>query len=177
MKLRELISKLLRRPSLYEQAVKAGVKIGGGNIIYTKFWSTEPYLITIGNNCQITAGVTFLTHGGAHVLRNEIPDFDTFGKIKIGNNVYIGTRSLILPGVTIDDNVIVAAGSVVTKSVPTNVVIGGNPARILCTIEEYKEKNLKYNTSTKGLKGNEKRKVLCSLGEEMFVQKKYMQYK
>lgn len=174
MKLRDLLSKLLRRPSLYEQAVKAGVQIGGGNIIYTKFWSTEPYLITIGNNCQITSGVVFLTHGGAHVLRNEIPDFDTFGKISIGNNVYIGTRSLILPGVSIEDNVIVAAGSVVTKSVPSNVVIGGNPARILCTIEEYKEKNIKYNTGTKGLKGSEKRKVLCSLGSEMFVQKKYM---
>lgn len=65
---------------------------------------------------QITSGTKFFTHGAAWVLRDKYPEIDFFGKIKIGDNVYIGNDSLILPGVAIGSNVIIAAGSVVTKS-------------------------------------------------------------
>lgn len=68
---------------------------------------------------------------GGNVVRCQIPDFDIFGKITIGDWVYIGNNSLIMPGVTIDNNVLVASGSVVTKSVPAGVVVAGNPARII----------------------------------------------
>ncbi|HGV0863286.1 TPA: DapH/DapD/GlmU-related protein, partial [Escherichia coli] len=51
--------------------------------------------------------------------------------VTIGNNVWIGGRAVINPGVTIGDNVVVASGAVVTKGVPDNVVVGGNPARII----------------------------------------------
>jgi maltose O-acetyltransferase len=59
-----------------------------------------------------------------------------YGKpVKIGNNVWIGGGSIINPGVTIGNNVVIASGSVVTKDVPDNVIVGGNPAKIIKQIE------------------------------------------
>lgn len=157
--------------SFEQQARKAGVIMGKGNQFLSNFWSSEPYLIEIGDNCQITAGVKIFTHGGAKVARVIDPNFDCFGKVKIGSNVYIGTNSLIMPGVTVGDNVLIAAGSVVTHSVPDNVVIGGNPAHVICSFDDYYQKNLKYNVGTKGLTPSEKRKVLSNLGVEKFIRK------
>lgn len=164
-------------PSLYEQAVTAGVKIGENNLIESKFWSpsSEPFLIEVGSNCQITHDVLFFTHGGAAVARDRYPRFDTYGKIKIGNYVYLGSRSLIMPGVTIGDNVLVAAGSVVTKSIPDGWVVGGNPARFICTTEEYIKRNQPFNTDTKGMTQDDKNAVLRSLPESHFVHKPLMQ--
>jgi len=71
------------------------------------------------------------------------------GKSLFGNNVYIGSGSKIMPGVIIEDNVIVAAGSVVTKSVLSGMVVGGNPAKIICSLKEYKQRNTNYNTHSK----------------------------
>lgn len=157
--------------SFEQQARKAGVIMGKGNQFLSNFWSSEPYLIEIGDNCQITAGVKIFTHGGAKIARVIEPNFDCFGKVKIGSNVYIGTNSLIMPGVTVGDNVLVAAGSVVTHSVPSNVVIGGNPAHVICSFDDYYQKNQKYNVGTKGLNLSEKRKVLSILDEEKFIRK------
>lgn len=156
------------------QAERAGVKFGKDNHFFSPFWSSEPYLITIGDRCQITKGVKIFTHGGSHVLRSEIPDFDCFGKVCIGDDVYIGNNVLIMPGVHIGSNVLIAAGSVVCHSVPNNVVIGGNPARILSTIDEYKQKNLPYNTGTKFFSGKKKKLFLLSLPEDKFIQKKFL---
>lgn len=158
-----------------QYARELGVTIGEDNFLPDKdCWSTEPYLITVGSHCQITVGVRFFTHGGGHVVRQQIPDFDTFGKIVIGDWVYIGNNSLIMPGVTIEDHVLVAAGSVVTKSVPSGVVVGGNPAKILCTIEEYLERNKKYNTRTKGLSHSQKTEYLKTLDDSMFIKKEFL---
>ena len=170
--IRKIFSKLLQIVTPLEiQARKAGVKMGNNNFIASHFWSSEPYLIRVGNHCQITAGVKVFTHGGANVLRQEIPDFDVFGKVSIGDWVYLGNNVLVMPGVIICDHVLVAAGSVVTKSIPANVVVAGNPARIVCTLEEYKQKNLKYNTGTKGLNQKDKEKFLNGLSEDRFIQK------
>lgn len=111
------------------------------------------------------------THGGGGGVRYIDPYFDFFGKVEIGDFVYLGTNSLIMPGVTIGSHVIVAAGSVVTKSIPSNVVVGGNPAKIICAIDEFYEKNKKYNLSTKGLSYSEKRKILLNTDESKFVKK------
>lgn len=160
--------------SLEKQARYAGVDLGRHNFIASRFWSTEPYLIKIGDYCQITAGVKIFTHGGAGAARRQYPKFDTFGKVLIGDYVYIGNNSLIMPGVSIGNNVLIAAGSVVTKSVPSDVVIGGNPARIICSLETYINRNIMYNTETKGLKSSEKKKVLLNLEEDKFMKKEIL---
>ena len=81
-----------------------------------------------------------------------------------------------MSGVSIGDNVLIAAGSVVTKSIPSNVVVGGNPAKILCSLETFIERNMKYNTNSKGLSSEKKRELLQSLPEEMFIRKKMMEF-
>lgn len=81
-----------------------------------------------------------------------------------------------MPGVTIGDNALVAAGSVVTKSVPAGVVVGGNPAKIICTVDEYIEHNLKYNTNSKSMSRSEKKQMLLNLDDKFFVTKPEMTY-
>ena len=147
-----------------------GVNIGHSNLINKRHWSSEPYLITVGSYCQLTECKIF-THGGGNAIRASHPDFDCFGKVSIGNYVYIGTNALIMPGVTIGDNVLVAAGSIVTKSIPSGMVVAGNPARIICTIEEFYERNKKWDLHSKGMPSAQKRQMLMLLPEDMFIRK------
>lgn len=155
-----------------------GVNIGSNNEIQDNdLWSSEPYLITVGNNNQFVRGARIFTHGGGKVLRCKESDYDSFGKVTIGNGVYVGTNSLIMPGVDIGDGVLIAAGSVVTKSIPANVVVGGNPAKILCTIDEFYEKNKQYNTHTRHMSTIEKRKQLLSMDDMLFMKKPLMNYR
>lgn len=148
-----------------------GVTIGKNCLIATRNWSTEPYLVTIGNNVQLTNDVSIHTHGGGNSVRKEHPDFDTFGKVVIEDWAYIGAYSQIMPGVTIGEGALVAAGSVVTKSVTPHTVVGGNPAKYICTVEEYYERNKQYNVGTKGLGDKEKKAVLLSLPDSRFITK------
>lgn len=172
MKIRKIFQKLFL--PIDRIARIEGVVIGEGTTVTSRFWGTEPYLITIGNNCQITSGVKIFTHGGGGAVRQLYPKFDTFGKVKIGNYVYIGNNSLIMPGVTIGNNVLVAAGSIVTKSVPDNVVVAGSPAKIISTLDDYIKRNAQYNINSKGLSLSEKRMLLLSLTDEKFIKKSYM---
>ena len=116
-----------------------GVRIGKDCKISTKYFGTEPYLIEIGNHVQVTDDVRFITHTGGWVFRKKNPKFDVFGEIKIGNNVYIGNCVVILPGVTIGDNVIVGARSIVTKDVESDSVCVGIPARKIKSVTQYHE--------------------------------------
>ena len=161
--------------SLERQAKDAGVKMGKENFIASRFWSSEPYLLSIGSHCDITAGVKLFTHGGSRVLRYKYPKFDSFGKVTIGDYVYLGNNVLVMPGVAIGNHVLVAAGSVVTKSIPSDCVVAGNPAKYICSIQEYEEKNIKYNTNSKGMDAVSKKELLLSLGEEKFIKKSRLQ--
>ena len=125
---------------------KKGCLIGEGTKIYSPkrvcIDITRPWLIEIGENVQITENVTILTHGyDWSVIKGKYGEIcGSSGKVKIGNNVFIGMKTTILKGVTIGDNVIIGANSLVNKDVPDNVVIGGVPAHILMTIDEYYKK-------------------------------------
>lgn len=150
-----------------------GVHIGENVLCGYHHWSSEPYLITIGSNCQLT-DCKIHTHGGGNVIRRQIPDFDAFGKVVIGNWVYIGSGSQIMPGVTIEDNVLVAAGSIVTKSIPSGSIVAGNPAKIIGRTSDYIYRNLKYNLHSKIMKPADKKKYLLSLDEHSFINKEFL---
>lgn len=104
-------------------------------------FGTEPYLVHIGSDVTIADGVAFVTHDGAVALaRDELPKLNLFGKITIGNRVFIGIRTIVLPGVTIGDDTIIGAGSVVTKSIPPGSVAVGSPCRPVGSTTDYLER-------------------------------------
>lgn len=168
-KLKLLYWRFIKSP--IEQARHLGVKIGEDCFISCRDWGTEPYLITIGNHVQVTQGVHFHTHGGAHVARRYDPTFDCFGKVVVKDYAYIGSSSHIMPGVTIGEGSLIAAGSIVCKSVPDNELWGGCPAKRICTVEEFIKRNEKYNLGTYGLSMQEKKQVLLSTPDEKFIHK------
>lgn len=153
------------------QARHIGVKIGKNCLIDTRRWPSEPYLITIGNNVQVTDRVAFHTHGGGNCIRRLCPDFDVFGKIIVKDWAYIGAGAQIMPGVTIGEGALVAAGSIVTKSVPDHTIVGGNPARVICSTNDYLIRNRAFNVGTKGMSASDKKKLLLSLHDSSFIRK------
>jgi acetyltransferase-like isoleucine patch superfamily enzyme len=123
-------------------------------------FGTEPYLVKLGNHVSVTKS-HFVTHdGGVWVFRSEQPDVDYFGRICIGNNVFIGLGSILLPGVTIGDNVVIGAGSVVARDIPSNCVAVGVPARPVRSLEKYADKVSAGGFETKSLSPRKKRKYL-----------------
>ena len=103
---------------------------------------TRPWMVEIGNDVCITDNVRILSHDFSFsvVSKKSMGVFPSCGKVKIGDNVFLGSHSIILPNVEIGDNVVIGAGSVVTKSVPNDCVVGGNPAKIICSLDEYGKK-------------------------------------
>lgn len=114
-----------------------GYNIHVGENFYANFDSVflDVCEIRIGDNCFIAPGVHIYT--ATHPLHPiERTSGVEYGKpVQIGHNVWIGGRAVINPGVTIGNNVVIASGAVVTKDVPDNVVVGGNPAKIIKTID------------------------------------------
>lgn len=108
-------------------------------------FGSEPYLITIGRHVAMAGGVSFITHdGGTHVFRSleRYKKVIKYGRITILDNCVIGQKVIILPGVTIGPNSVVAAGSVVTRNVPPGVLVAGNPAKPVMTTHQYAEWSL-----------------------------------
>ncbi|MDX6452104.1 MAG: hypothetical protein QOH16_2153 [Gaiellaceae bacterium] len=104
-------------------------------------WGSEPYLVRLGNDVTIADGVRFVTHdGGVAVFRRDCPGLNVYDQIVVGNNVFIGVNAILMPGIKIGDNVVIGAGSVVTNSLPNDVVAAGNPARVIRTLAEYRER-------------------------------------
>jgi acetyltransferase-like isoleucine patch superfamily enzyme len=146
----------------YVYARYLGVKIGtNARITGNVTFGSEPYLIEIGDNVTITQEVKFNTHdGGVGVLRQKHPGLNVFGRIRIGNNVFIGAAAQIMLGVTVGNNVVIGAGSIVTKDVPDNVVVAGVPAKIIKSIDDYKQQALKQGVVIKANNPDERRKAV-----------------
>ena len=124
-------------------------------------FGSEPYLISIGDHVTVSGNVQFVNHdGGVWVFRQSEPDIDIFGTITIGNNVFIGYGTIILPNVRIGDNVVIAAGSVITSDICDDVVVGGVPARVIKSIDEYYEKIQENKVNIRGMNEVSKKEYL-----------------
>lgn len=114
----------------------AVIEIGDRNLLSNNVALVANQSISIGSDCQIGDMVCIYDsdfHEIAPVTRNRSQG--TILPVKIGDNVWLGSRVMVLKGVTIGDNSVVGAMSVVTRSIPANCIAAGNPARVIRSIE------------------------------------------
>lgn len=151
MSLMQAVKKMIFPNTYSSEAYKSflrrnGVEIGEHTVIYspnhTLIDVNKMYMVSIGDYCRITAGVTVLAHDYSRSVSGMVYGEYVGGMlpVKIGNNVFIGQHATILMGTTIGDNCIIGANSLVKGTFPDNVVIAGNPAKIVCTLEEYHQR-------------------------------------
>ena len=124
-----------------------------GDNVYANFNLTlvDDTYIYIGNSVMIGPNVTIATAGHPidPDLRRDVAQFNM--PVRIGDNVWIGANSVVLPGVTIGENSVIGAGSIVTKDIPANVVAVGNPCRVLREVGQhdkeyyFKDRKLEQN--------------------------------
>jgi acetyltransferase-like isoleucine patch superfamily enzyme len=140
-----------------------GIKIGKNCEIYTSQFSTEPYLIEIGDHVVISNGAKLVTHDGSGwIIADTHPDLDLFGQIKIGRNTFIGIDAIILANTTIGSNCLIGAGSVIRGNIPDDSVVMGNPAKVVMKTNLYTSMYLNHKNciKTKHLVGNEKTRAI-----------------
>ena len=122
-----------------EKLVSMGMKLGK-NFVRLNGVILDPshcWLIEIGDNVTMAPRVHILCHDAS---TKAFLNYTKIGRVTIGDNVFIGAESVVLPGVTIGNNVIIGSNSTVTHDVPDNSVVAGSPARVICTLEDYLEK-------------------------------------
>ena len=146
-----------------------GAKIGENCHIYGFVDSGHEFLVSMGNNVTLASGCRLLTHDGS---TKKILGYSKVGRIDIGNDVFIGASSIVLPNVKIGNKVIIGAGSIVTKDIPDNSVVVGNPARVIGTYDDYVDRNRKqfetlpiWNTHYSKKSDEEKQQMRDALSE------------
>lgn len=127
-----------------EEGLQLGKEV---SLISVPNFGSEPYLISIGDKTTISYDCAFVTHDAATRVIRNLPDGNPetviYGPIKVGKNCFIGARTTIIAGVTIGDNSIIGACSLVNRDIPSGVVAAGNPCKVICTLEEYRKKHEK----------------------------------
>lgn len=140
-KIKEVVYRI-RGEYTVEKLQRMGLKVGK-NFDAQLGFELDPshcWLIEIGDDVTFGPHVQVLAHDASTC---KTLGYAKIGRVTIGNNVFVGAGSIILPGVKIGDNSVIGAGSIVTKDVPTNMVYAGNPAKQIMTLEEFVEKNSK----------------------------------
>lgn len=131
---------------MIEYLRKQGISIGSDCVFRSpssiRIDLTRPSLISIGDNVDINKNFQIMTHDFASgVFRVVYSDFlNSSGKVTIGDNIYFGTDVIVLKGVSIGDNCVIGAGSVINRDIPGNSVAAGVPCKVLCTLDEYYQK-------------------------------------
>lgn len=115
---------------------KLGGKVGNNFHNYGFVDTNHINLLSIGNNVVIASGAKIEMHDASSM---SIVGYSKIGKVTIGDNVFIGANSIILPGITIGSNVVIGAGSVVVKDIPDNSVAVGNPCRVIKSFNQYSD--------------------------------------
>lgn len=138
--LKEKVGRLIKGTTDPEELRSRGAKIGKAVSIWTnKIDKAHAFLLEIGDNVTISDARILM-----HDASTRMPlGYTKVGKVIIGNNVYIGADAIVLPGVKIGNNVIIGAGTVITKNVEDNSVMAGNPAKRICSYDEFIERNQK----------------------------------
>ena len=133
------LRKLLKKQTDLEYLISHGMQVGQNSHIYSDSTIDHiyPHLISIGDNVTISTNVTILAHDAS---TNVVRGGTKLGRVSIGNNVFVGTGTIILCNTHIGNNVVIGAGSIVTHDLADNAVYAGAPARKICSIEEYYEK-------------------------------------
>jgi maltose O-acetyltransferase len=129
----------LRGEFTTEKLISMGMKVGA-NFNRLHGVILDPghcWLIEIGNNVTMAPRVHILCHDAS---TKQFLGYTKIGRVTIGDNVFIGAESVVLPGVTVGSNVIIGANSTVTRDIPDNTVVAGSPARVICSLEEYLSK-------------------------------------
>ncbi len=122
-----------------EKLISMGMKVGK-NFKRLNGVILDPahcWLIEIGDNVTMAPRVHILCHDAS---TKEFLNYTKIGRVNIGDNVFIGAESIVLPGVNIGKNVIIGAGSVVTSDIPENSVAVGIPARVISSLDDYLSK-------------------------------------
>lgn len=143
MKIREAIKNIIRRitgevptKALIRRGLRVGTDFNRQQGCYID--PTHCFLIEIGNNVTLSIRVSLLAHDAS---TKKSLGYTRIGHIRIGDDVFIGANATVLPGVRIGSHSVIGANSVVTKDIPENTVAAGNPARVICSLEEFTEKN------------------------------------
>lgn len=147
-KIRQIIRPNVCISNLYIFFLKCrGVEIGKGGHFFMPIGTTvdvqRPHMLHIGNYVKVAKGVTILCHDYSRSVFCNMEGYKNCGECGetfVGNNVFIGMHATILMGTHVGDNVIIGAGSVVSGFFEDNVVLAGNPAKVICTIEDYYKK-------------------------------------
>lgn len=139
--IKELVYRL-RGEYTTEKLISMGMKVGKnfGRLNGVILDPSHCWLIEIGDNVTMAPRVHVLAHDAS---TKQFLGYTKIGRVTIGNNVFIGSESVILPNVNIGNNVIIGANSTVTKDIPDNSVVVGTPASVICTLEEYLAKEKK----------------------------------
>ena len=141
-RIRKIIKRLvyrIRGEYTVEQLVELGLHVGE-NFSCLQGTVLDPahcWLIDIGDNVTLASGVHILCHDAS---TKKHLGFTKIGRVNIGNNVFIGAHTVVMPGVSIGDNSIVGANSTVVEDIPEGMVFAGCPAKSICTTEQYLEK-------------------------------------
>lgn len=133
----------LRGEYTTERLISMGMHVGEnfGRLNGVILDPSHCWLIDIGDNVTMAPRVHILCHDAS---TKKFLNYTKIGRVRIGNNVFIGASTVVLPGVTIGNDVIIGANSTVTHDIPDGMVAVGSPARILCSTDEYLEKERAY---------------------------------